>query len=95
MRKKDEMEQEVSNKSMKITWFTTVMALFIIGFIQRYNTGEHNIFLVIATSSVILNLFLERFYLSKVNEDRGFIKLVALAIILLAIMLSIVWLSGR
>ena len=73
MRKKDEMEQKIANKSMKITWFVTVMALFIIGLIQRYNTGEHNIFLVIASLSVILNLFLERFYLSKVNEDRGFI----------------------
>jgi hypothetical protein len=94
MRKKDEMEQKLSNKSMKITWFVTVMALFIIGFIQRYNTGEHNIFLVLATSSVVLNLFLERFYLSKVNEDRGFIKLITLAIILMAIMLLIVWWSG-
>ena len=64
------------------------------GFIQRYNTGEHNIFLVLATSSVVLNLFLERFYLSKVNEDRGFIKLITLAIILMAIMLLIVWWSG-
>ena len=36
MRKKDEMEQEVSNKSMKITWFVTVMALFIIGFILSF-----------------------------------------------------------
>ena len=95
MRKKDEMEQKLSNKSMKITWFVTVMALFIIGFIQRYNTGEHNIFLVLATSSVVLNLFLERFYLSKVNEDRGFIKLITLAIILMAIMLLIVWWSGN
>ena len=94
MRKKDEMEQKLSNKAMKITWFVTVMALFIIGFIQRYNTGEHNFFLVLATLSVVLNLFLERFYLSKVNGDRSFLKMVALAIILLAIMLFIGWWSG-
>lgn len=91
MRRKDEMEQKISNKSMKITWFVTVMTLFIIGLIQRYNTGEHNIFLVIASLLVVLNVFLERFYLSKVNEDRGFIKLIALAIILMAIMLLILW----
>ncbi|MGX7092527.1 DUF6442 family protein [Hutsoniella sourekii] len=94
MRKKDEMEQKLSNRSMKITWFVTVMTLFIIGFIQLYNTGERNIFLVIASSSVILNLFLERFYLSKVNKDRSFIKIVALTIVLMAIMLLIVWWSG-
>lgn len=95
MRKKDEMEQNISNKSMKITWFVTVMALFIIGFIQWYNTGERNIFLVIASLSVILNLFLERFYLSKANEDRVFIKLIALTIVLVAILLLIVWWSGN
>ncbi len=31
MRRKDEMEQKISNKSMKITWFVIVMALFVIG----------------------------------------------------------------
>lgn len=91
MRKKDEMEQKLSNKSTKIAWFVTVMALFIIGSIQRYNTGEHNLFLIIASSSVVLNIFLERFYLSKVNEDRTFLKMVAFAIILMVIMLLIGW----
>lgn len=91
MRKKDEMEQTLSNKSMKITWFVTVMTLFIVGFIERFNTGGNNIFLVIASSSVILNLTLERYYISKVNEDRSFVKLIVGAAILIVIMFLILW----
>lgn len=94
MRKKDEMEQKIANKSIKITWFATVMALFIIGFIQQFNSRERSIFLVIATTSVVLNIFLERYYLSKVNEDRSIIKFIALVVILAAIILLISWWLG-
>ena len=34
MRKKDEMEQRMADKSAKITLFVTIMALFIIGGIE-------------------------------------------------------------
>lgn len=91
MRKMDEMELKISGKSIKITWSITVIALFIIGFIQKYNTGGRNIFLIIATSSVVLNMVVERYYLSKVNENRSFIKFIGLVIILTAIILLIVW----
>ena len=48
MRKKDEMEQQLANKAIKITWFVTVMVLFIIGGYQSYVNGtSQNIFLVI------------------------------------------------
>lgn len=94
MRKMDEMELKISDKSIKITWFITIIALFIIGFIQQYKTGGENIFLVIASSSVILSIVVERYYLSKVSESRSFVKFIAFVIILTAIILLIVWWLG-
>lgn len=95
MRKMDEMELKISAESIKITWFVTVIALYIIGFIQKYNTGEGNIFLTIATSSVILSFLVERYYLSKVDEDSNFVKFIGLVVILTAIILLLVWLLSR
>lgn len=91
MRKMDEMELKLSGKSIKITWFITVIVLFIIGFIQKYKVGGNNIFLIIATSSVVLSMVIERYYLSKVNENHSFIKFIGLVVILIAIILLIVW----
>ena len=95
MRKMDEMELKVSEKSIKITWFVTVIALYIIGFIQKYNVGGGNVFLTLATSSVILSFLVERYYLSKVNEDNSFIRFIGLVVILTAIILLAVWLLSR
>ena len=91
MRKMDEMELKISGKSIKITWFITVIALFVIGFIQKYRVGGGNIFLVIATSSVVLSMIVERYYLSKVNENNSFMKFIGLVAILIAIIILVVW----
>ena len=75
MRKKDEMEQRMANKSAKITLFVTVTALFIIGGIEAFrNDMKTNILLVIAQFSVSLVILLERYYLSKANGDDSFKK---------------------
>ncbi len=91
MRKMDEMELKISGKSIKITWFITVIALFVIGFIQKYRVGGGNIFLVIATSSVVLSMIVERYYLSKVNENNSFMKFIGLVAILIAIIILAAW----
>lgn len=96
MRKKDEMEQEISNKSIKITWFVTFIALFIIGITQRVKSdGGTNLFLIIASVSAILPIGLEHYYLSKVNDDNKFIKFIALFILFFIIMISAVMWFGR
>ncbi len=87
----DEMELKISGKSIKITWFITVIALFVIGFIQKYRVGGGNIFLVIATSSVVLSMIVERYYLSKVNENNSFMKFIGLVAILIAIIILAAW----
>lgn len=92
MRKKDEMELQISYKAMRITWFITLITLFIIGFIQLYSTGERNIFLVIASLSVVINILIERYYLSKMNDDNYFIKYIAFVCILILLMLLVLWL---
>ncbi len=91
MRKMDEMELKISGKSIKITWFITVIALLVIGFIQKYRVGGGNIFLVIATSSVVLSMVVERYYLSKVNENNSFMKFIGLIAILIAIIILAAW----
>lgn len=91
MRKMDEMELKISAKSIKITWFITIVVLFIIGFIQKYRFGGNNIFLVIASSSVALSMVVERYYLSKVNENRSFIKFIGLVAILTTIIILLAW----
>jgi hypothetical protein len=95
MQIKDEMEQKISYKSIKITWFVTVIILFIIGLIQGFRTDNGtNIFSIIASISAISPFVLERYYLAKINEDNTFIKFIGLVIILTAIFLLIVWWAG-
>lgn len=92
MRKKDEMEQRVANKAVRITWFVTVMALFIIGFIQRISSsGEPNLLILIAILSTTMLISLEQYFLSKINEDKSLKKMVALALGLAAVILGIGW----
>ena len=82
MRKKDEMEQRMANKSARITLFVTVMALFIIGGIEYFrNDMRMNIILVIAQLSVSLLLLLEQYYLSKTNEDNTFKKILLITLV--------------
>ena len=95
MRKMDEMELKISGKAIKITWFVTVLVLFIVGFIQKYKSGGGNVFLVIATSSVVLNMALERYYLARVNGDRSIIRFIAPTAIFLAIVLFMGWWLGN
>ena len=90
MRKKDEMEQRMANKSAKITLFVTVTALFIIGGIEAFrNDMKTNILLVIAQFSVSLVILLERYYLSKANGDDSFKKTLILTLVLVIILLAI------
>lgn len=91
MRKMDEMELAIASKSIKITWFTTVMALYIIGFTQKYQTGGGDIFLRLATLSVTLNIIVDRYYSSKVKDDASFIRFIATVSLLTAIILGILW----
>lgn len=92
MRKKDEMEQRVANKAIRITWFVTVMSLFILGFVQRIsNSGEPNLLLLIAILSTTMLISLEQYFSSKINEDKSFKKKVALALGLAAVILGIGW----
>lgn len=96
MRKKDEMEQRVANKAVRITWFTTVMALFILGFIQNFsNSNEPNYFSLIAIVSVTMLITLEKYFLSKINEDKSFKITIALTLGLAAVILGIGWFISR
>lgn len=96
MRKKDEMEQKIANKAVKITWFVTILALFVIGGIQRFmNEGQSNIFMLIAILSTTLLISLEQYYLAKMNEDNRFKKYVLVVLILSAILLSLGWLLSQ
>lgn len=95
MRKMDEMELEIAAKSIKITWFITVTALYIIGFIQKYQTGDGNIFLLIATLSVTLNIGIDRYYSSKADSNNAFIKFIGTVVLLTGIiLLGFWWLSN-
>jgi len=90
MRKKDEMEQRMADKSAKITLFVTIMALFIIGGIEYFrNDMKMNILLVIAQLSISLLLLLEQYYLSKANEDNSFKKTLILTLVFVIILLAI------
>lgn len=92
MRKKDEMEQKVANKAVKITWFVTVLAMFIIGGIQNFmNDGERSILFLIAILSTTLLILLEQYYLSKMNEDKTFKKMISATCILSLILLGLLW----
>lgn len=92
MRKKDEMEQRVANKAVRITWFVTVMALFITGFVQRISSGgEPNLLILIAVMSTTLLISLEQYYLSRINEDKSFKKMIGLSLALAAVLMGIGW----
>lgn len=93
MRKKDEMEQKMANQAVRITWFVTIMALYIIGGIEYFmNDTGTNILQVIASLSVSLVLLLERYYLSKANGDNTFKKVIVAALIIVVIILGIAFL---
>lgn len=92
MRKKDEMEQRMADKSAKITLFVTIMALFIIGGIEYFrNDMKMNIILVIAQLSVSLLLLLEQYYLSKANEDNTFKKILVITLVFVIILVTILF----
>lgn len=92
MRKKDEMEQKIANKAVKITWFITVMAMFVLGIILNYlNKGEGSLLLLLAILSTTFLISLEQFYLSKINENQMFKKMIGAAIILTVILLGLAW----
>lgn len=92
MRKKDEMEQKVANKAVKITWSVTILAMFIIGGVQNFmNGGQGSTLLSVAILSTTLLISLEQYYLSKMNEDKTFNKMIGAAIILAVILLGFGW----
>lgn len=96
MRKKDEMEQRVANKATRISYFVTVMALIILGAIQSFsNSHQRNPFSLIAILSITMLITLERYYLSRINEDKSFNKMIALTIGLAAVILGIGWFISR
>lgn len=96
MRKKDEMEQRVANKAVRITWFVTVMALFILGFVQRISSsGEPNLLLLIAILSTTMLIILEQYFLSRINGDKSFQKTISLTLIIAAALLGIGWFLSR
>nr|WP_244244593.1 hypothetical protein [Marinilactibacillus kalidii] len=86
------MEQRIANKAVKITWFVTTMALFIIGGIQYFmNNGESNLYLLIAILSTVLLISLEQYYLSKMNEDKNFKKYIIATLVLSVVLLVVGW----
>ncbi|WP_027107870.1 DUF6442 family protein [Lacticigenium naphthae] len=96
MHKKDEMEQKIADKAVKITWVVTILALFIIGGIQSLlNSGERSILLLIAILSTTFLVSVEQYYLSKLNEDKKFIKMISAALILSVILLGSGWFVSR
>lgn len=95
MRKKDEMEQEIANKSIKVTWFATIIGLYIMAFIHHFTASGRNVYLTIATSSILFYIFLERFYFSKVTDKKSFFKFIGLVILLTVIMFTILIWTAR
>lgn len=91
MQKKDEMEQQIANKSIKVTWIVTVISLLIVGYSDLWvdstlfdGTGGYRI---IGILSVVLYLFLERFYFSRVTDKSSFIKFIGLVALFTFIMI--------
>lgn len=91
MRKKDEMEQKVANKSIKITWAITTLAMFIIGGIQRFINGEQSTIFLIAILSTTFLVTIEHYYLSKMNDDNKFKKMISTALILTVFIFGLFW----
>lgn len=96
MRKKDNREQRMADKAVRITWFVTVMALFAGGSILRFqNDGEGRTLLLIAVLSTTLLITLEQYFLSKVKGDQEFKKMMALTALLAFGLLAIGWVISR
>lgn len=54
-RKMDEMEKEISIKSVRIAWFYTVIFLFIWSTYQYLNTSEWGVpFFLLTTQNIVL-----------------------------------------
>lgn len=92
MHKKDEMELQVANKSIKITWITTVIALFVAGYseffgIDTFFDGTSG-YRMIAVLSVVLYIFLERFFFSRLTEKKLFTKFFWVVIFITFLMIS-------
>ena len=95
IRRKDEMELRISYKAMRIAWIATVAILFILGLIQAYQDGEtRNIFLILASLSVVINIAAERYYLAKMNEDGSFVRYILMAIGFIVLFGLILWLAS-
>lgn len=96
MWKRDEMEQNIYDKSARITWQVTIVVLIILGFYQNYMTGGSNLYIGIASLSVVFQVFLDRFYFSKVTEKKNFFKFIAKVLLISFILISITtWLVTR
>ena len=92
MWKRDEMEQQIYDKSARITWQLTIIILIILGFYQNQTTGGNNLYIFIANLSILSQVFLDRFYFSKVTNRKNFLKFIALALFLAFILISItIW----
>lgn len=54
-RKMDEMEREISLKSVRIAWFYTVIFLFVWGIYQYLNTSKWGVpFFLLITQNLVL-----------------------------------------
>ena len=93
MWKRDEMEQGIYDKSARITWQITIIVMLIYGWYYTGATGESNFFIFIASLSMLLQTFLDRFYFSKVTDKKNFFKFVGKVLIVSFILISVtMWL---
>lgn len=95
MHKKDEMELEISNKSIRITWVFTIIALFVVGFSEHFGwLHGANWYVTIGALSVGLYQFLDRYYFSKVTDKKNFFKFIGLVILFTFIMIwTLMWVA--
>ena len=89
MWKRDEMEQSIYDKSARISWQVTLIALVILGFYKNYTVGGSNPFSLIASLSVLLQVFLERLYFSKVTDKKNFFKFIGKVLLLSFIIITL------
>lgn len=87
MWKRDEMEQNIYDKSARTTWQVTLVTLLILGIYQNRTIGGNNPYILVASASAVLHSFLDRFYFSRVTEKKNFSKFVGLVIFLTFIMI--------
>jgi len=95
MWKRDEMEQHIYDKSARITWQLTIIVLIIFGVYQNQTAGGSNQYIFIASLSILFQVFLDRFYFSKVTNRKDFLKFIALVLFLAFILISITMWFGR